>query len=259
MVKREIYDTFILLVVITLDFLILLFLFLLLKFFPNLRGFGHWLTYIGCSISFALSIFAMYLSKITLSSIGLTKKDTLLSLFFIGLSWILTGMILWGIILLNLGGNYKISVTSPQSILKFWLFVGLSEEMFYRGYVFTWIFKRLKKNLSTIWALFFSIVLSNLIFSLSHIPQRIFVMGFPLFSLNMFTSLVKVFISGVLLGWMFYRSRSIIWVGLIHGGMDAPLLSFGEFGPIDSSIMMVVFLLFTEVMRKMVSVRRREK
>ena len=55
---------------------------------------------------------------------------------------------------------------------------------------------------------------------------------------------IMLFITGILLGFVFLRTRNVILVGLIHGGLNVPLLGeSGDFGP------MILFIILFEVVR----------
>ena len=55
---------------------------------------------------------------------------------------------------------------------------------------------------------------------------------------------IMLFITGILLGFVFLRTRNVILIGLIHGGLNVPLLGEnGDFGP------MILFLILFEVFR----------
>ncbi len=66
------------------------------------------------------------------------------------------------------------------------------------------------------------------------------------------TNLAGVFLSGMFSAWLFLRSKNVWWVGLFHGGGDAPLLSLGQNDSITGVGVAVIYLMLTEVM-----VRRR--
>lgn len=89
-----------------------------------------------------------------------------------------------------------------------YLITGLSEEWVYRG-VLTRVFK---ENLSLIWA----IVISSVLFALSHWAEVIFVDGQLPFSKGDFISLGQDLLFGLVFGVMAWRSRSIIWVAFLH-------------------------------------------
>ncbi len=64
-------------------------------------------------------------------------------------------------------------------------------------------------------------------------------------------NLTGVFVVGMLLAWMFLRSRNVILVGFIHGGMNAPLVGpLGDIGPVLLFLVLLEGLYWAEKRRK---------
>ncbi len=61
-----------------------------------------------------------------------------------------------------------------SEILKHWLFVGLSEELWFRGYILTKL-KQIFSGKGKRRSIAASMVVSSIIFALIHIPQRVVV------------------------------------------------------------------------------------
>lgn len=109
-------------------------------------------------------------------------------------------------------------------IVSTWLFVGIGEEVLFRGY----FLKKLVifyENKNAKRATLLAVVVSSAFFSVWHLPVRIFSlingeMGIGL----IMVSLVMLFLLGAGFAWLFIRSGNILLVGLIHGVMDYPLI-----------------------------------
>ncbi|PKN99226.1 MAG: hypothetical protein CVU43_15450 [Chloroflexi bacterium HGW-Chloroflexi-5] len=109
-------------------------------------------------------------------------------------------------------------------IVSTWLFVGIGEEVLFRGY----FLKKLLafyENKNAKRAMLLAVVVSSAFFSVWHLPVRIFSlingeMGIGLIMI----SLVMLFLLGAGFAWLFIRSGNILLVGLIHGVMDYPLI-----------------------------------
>ena len=106
----------------------------------------------------------------------------------------------------------------------------MAEELLFRGYMLRrWreVFTGLAGWKGTALAL----VLTNLVFALWHVPQRL--LSQQLDPAALAPSLVQLFIVGLLLSYFYLRSRNIVFTGLVHGGLNAPLLGVsGDFTPV---------------------------
>ena len=118
----------------------------------------------------------------------------------------------------------------PGRILLQWLAVGMAEELLFRGYMLRrWraVFGGLAGWKGTALAL----VVTNLVFALWHVPQRL--VSQQLDPAALAPSMVQLFIVGLLLSYFYLRSRNIVFTGLVHGGLNAPLLGVsGDFTPV---------------------------
>lgn len=109
-------------------------------------------------------------------------------------------------------------------ILSTWFFVGLGEEMLFRGYFLKAFWRHLtretnrRRTLSTV-------LLSSAFFSLWHLPVRFFgIQSGELDWVTLLVSLVVLFVFGLAFTYLFIRSGNILLVGLVHGLMDYPLV-----------------------------------
>jgi membrane protease YdiL (CAAX protease family) len=110
--------------------------------------------------------------------------------------------------------------------LKFLIFVGPAEEFLYRGYVQNKMMNLScsKWGLPRPWAVIAAVIISSIIFAVMHIPQRVII---GVFKNDLIMSLIWPLLSGLLFGYVFYRTDNLLLVSLIHGLFDlsAPLIS----------------------------------
>lgn len=109
-------------------------------------------------------------------------------------------------------------------IISTWLFVGLGEEVLFRGY----FLKKLLayyENKNAKGKTLLAVLVSSVFFSLWHLPVRIFsLINGEMTVWLILISLVMLFLLGVGFAWLYIRSGNILLVGLIHGVMDTPLI-----------------------------------
>ncbi len=223
-------------------------LFELVITFPAMRGLGPWVTYLSSVGLAVLAWLGLSRERIALSEIGGSLPRFLQAVGGVLAGWALWGAILMGIRLLRPDALWSIGVTSPRSIVTYWFFVGLGEEMLFRGYSFVWLsrFFQARGKRGAIWGM----ILSSLLFALFHIPQRMLVLHLSFWSPALWLNLSMVALSGLVQAWVFYRTGNIFWAGFLHGGNDAPLLSFGAHDPFTAIGSMAVFLILTEGLRR---------
>ena len=148
--------------------------------------------------------------------------------------------------LIRAGVDWAGSLGSPSLIFEQWLFVGITEEFLYRGYLLTRVLRcceSLPKPLATVLA----VVLSSAVFATAHIPASLSrqAQGVSLQGIESLLSYVAfVFVAGLVYAYFFLRTRNIILVGLLHGGWNAPLV-----GQQNDLVRVVVFVIVVEVAR----------
>lgn len=109
-------------------------------------------------------------------------------------------------------------------ILSTWLFVGLGEEVLFRGY-FLKAFWRHFTGEADRRRMLKAGLLASAAFSLWHLPIRIVeVISGELNWLVLLVSLVILFLMGLGFTWLYIRSDNILLTGLVHGLMDYPLV-----------------------------------
>ncbi len=108
-------------------------------------------------------------------------------------------------------------------LVSAWFFVGMAEELLFRGYFLTAFGRHFigggKRHMAK------SILLTSAFFSLWHLPVRIYALLTGEMSLFLLLiSLVVAFAIGIGFAWLFVRTQNILAAGLVHGLMDYPLL-----------------------------------
>ena len=121
---------------------------------------------------------------------------------------------LWELLYYALAGEAVLDHVSPMLILtQQWILLGIAEELLFRGYLLS----RLARTFGAISdpkAQFAAVIVSSLVFSLWHIPVRVF-QGASL--PDMMLSLAPVFALGVYLGPVYVRSGNVVCTGFAHG------------------------------------------
>lgn len=207
-------------------FLLPILFFVSIKLF-QLSGLPVYFAQLGLYAAFFLLAFW----GIKKSGIRLTIKihSVLDALFFLLLAWLiyvlilsLTGIIQFSdeIAAVKLVPAWKIWA----QILSTWIFVGLAEELLFRGYILNWLhqaFTNLPNRRRTLMA----ILISSVFFALWHLPVRIYelVNGESSIALILL-SVVVLFVLAVGFAWLYIRTDNILLVGLVHGVMDYPLI-----------------------------------
>jgi membrane protease YdiL (CAAX protease family) len=150
------------------------------------------------------------------------------------LAWSLVGWLLF-LLLIQLLGMVRLSEefqalkNTPAGemgaqILKTWFFVGMGEEVLFRGYIlkaFLRHFTRGTDRRRTVVA----ILLVSAFFSLWHLPSRIIWLISGEIDLILFLiSFLALFLLGLGYAYLFIRSDNILLAGLVHGLSDFPLV-----------------------------------
>ncbi|MCF6277637.1 MAG: CPBP family intramembrane metalloprotease [Anaerolineales bacterium] len=198
-------------------------------------------TTIGSLVTLAIALFAIRNDTVRLGRIGWSQKGLQLAVKVIAVGWVIWAML---IISVNFKMGYPFSENfeSPlPKILVQWLFVGIAEEVLFRGYIFTKLTQFFART-GRVWSKVAGVVISSLIFATFHIPQRVFMHGMELTPDALIRQMFPLFLAGVLLAWLFLRSQNVLLVGLFHGGMNAPLIGReGDLAPI------LLFLVLVEI------------
>jgi membrane protease YdiL (CAAX protease family) len=169
-----------------------------------------------------------YVEKRRIESIGLSRQKFVRNAFFgIFLSLFNYGVAvcLEYILLVRLGGGQLTLILNPENLgltsailmpLTFFLVVGPSEEIQDRGYFQT----RLLEHFSSR----FSILFPSLLFALSHIPIDILIWRYDAWMMSF--HLIGVFVSGCILGYLYYKSSVLTGPIFLHAFIDVQSLAY---------------------------------
>ncbi|RME56790.1 CPBP family intramembrane metalloprotease [Candidatus Parcubacteria bacterium] len=208
---------------------------------PSSVFFKYLLTAIGSLVLLSIALLAIRGDTVTLEEIGWSAKGLQKAGKMIVIGWMI-----WAVLIISInfkmGYPFSDNFESPlPKILVQWCFVGIAEEVLFRGYIFTKLTQLFVKSGRT-WSKVAGIVISSFVFATFHIPQRIFVHSMELTPDGLTRQMLPLFLAGALLAWLFLRSQNVLFVGLVHGGMNAPLLGReGDLAPI------LLFFMLAEV------------
>lgn len=150
------------------------------------------------------------------------------------LAWTLLGWLIFLLVVQLLGAaklpeEFQTLKNTPAwkigaNILSTWIFVGLGEELLFRGYflkAFWQHFTRGTDRRRTVVA----VLLVSAFFSLWHLPSRIVWLISGEVNVVLFLiSLLALFLLGIGYAYLFVRSDNILLVGLVHGVSDFSLV-----------------------------------
>lgn len=200
--------------------------FIAIKLF-DLSGLPLYFAQLGLyALFFVLAFWGMKQSQIRLPFSGRKVLETLVTLLA---SWLIYSVFIsaTGIIRLPEEVAALRSATAWKvwaQIVSTWLFVGIGEEVLFRGY----FLKKLlafyeSKNAKRVTLL--AVLVSSAFFSLWHLPVRLFSLINGEITIGLIlVSLVMLFLLGAGFAWLYLRSGNILLVGLVHGVMDYPLI-----------------------------------
>ncbi len=182
----------------------------------------------------AVALWAMKNDGISPEETGFQWKRLPQALLLLAASWVVIALAYF----LLAGRDALTWIADPVEMAQQWLFVGVGEELLYRGYILIWLlraFSNLKKPL----AVALAVGISSFFFSTMHIPVRLF-NGFALPDLLL--SLGLVFALGIFFSAFYLRARNMVFNGLAHGSWNVPLVgSQGDF------LLLIVILAVIEV------------
>ncbi|MHB8087412.1 MAG: hypothetical protein CVT47_01420 [Thermoplasmata archaeon HGW-Thermoplasmata-2] len=193
----------------------------------NLGGLPLYFEQLGLyAFFFVLAFWGIKQSQISLPFSG---RKVLAALAITLASWLIFVAIITGTGIIRLADE----VTALRSveawkvwaqIVSTWFFVGIGEEVLFRGYFLKKLMAFYEgKNAKN--ATLLAVIVSSAFFSVWHLPVRIVSlfngeMGIGLILI----SLVMLFLLGAGFAWLFIRSGNILLVGIVHGVMDYPLI-----------------------------------
>jgi len=190
-------------------------------------------------VIFSLIIFG--LGKLNLGAIFITRKK-----MYQGITLILCIWLLSQIISLSLSAILTRDVIySENPNENIGSFVGqffgnaAFEELIYRGFFFMQLFLLLRTKTNNWKALIASIILSQLLFALIHIPNRLMINQVD----NLASELIKLFIIGVVLTIIYARSTNLIFLIGVHSLINVPLNFLEPVFPVELIIFIITIII----------------
>jgi membrane protease YdiL (CAAX protease family) len=169
-----------------------------------------------------------YIEKRGLGSMGLSKRKLVGNALFgvlLSLFNYFVVICLEYVLLVQLAGGQLTLILNPENLdwvsaffmpLTFFLAVGPSEEVQSRGYFQTRLLEHFGPRLS--------ILFPSLLFALSHIPIDILIWRYDVWMMSF--HLIGVFVSGCLLGYLYYRSGVLMGPIFLHAFIDTQSLTY---------------------------------
>ena len=183
-------------------------------------------TMISSLIFGLLAIWAMQKDNLEFRLIGFQTTKLYQAIFILFIGWSIFSAIL--LCFLMFSGKDVIPIfAEPKSILLHWLFVGIGEELLYRGYLITsllYVFTSFPQKRQ----IFLAVILDNTIFATAHIPSLIYNTTQQDRVAEMLSFLPAAFVLGLVFTYFFLRTRNILLAGLIHGSINVPLIRISD-------------------------------
>ncbi|MBN2086029.1 MAG: CPBP family intramembrane metalloprotease [Anaerolineales bacterium] len=161
--------------------------------------------------------------------------------------------------LANIDNDLQLLASTPvwrifRKILLTWIFVGMGEELLFRGYFLPSIQKKFN-NGTSLRRMAIAIVISSLLFSIWHLPDRIVqIISGQMPVVMLIPSLLIVFLIGLGYAFLFMRTNNIFLVGLLHGIADFPLIGLNLLSSIPVSIpLLIIAISGIEIYRRIKS------
>lgn len=190
-----------------------------------------------------LAWWALKRDAIAPETIGLTFSKIPQTLIILAAGWVVWAGI-WALIALPQvrasGQDISLFISTPSAIFQQWLFVGICEELLFRGYLLTrlqFAFSRIAERWSTLLA----ILVSGLIFATAHVPAKLSGLIDEGAWFVILPGVVEIFILGLSFAYFFLRTRNVTLTGLIHGGWNAPLIGKQDM------LRLVIFIVVVEI------------
>ena len=188
---------------------------------------------------------------VSASDVGLDRASVIPGVVPVLLIW--AGVNGAGLVLLLAGQSGRIGLP-PELSPVLWLvlalsqlvFVGIAEEFAFRGYLQNRVIAQVGGG-ETRLRVFTGIVVAAALFSIWHVPQRVFVQG--LAAPDLLPSLVIIAVYGTILGVIYELTRNVVFVGVLHGTLNfAPLVVFdGAMEPMTDAVVVGIPLLVVAV------------
>ena len=212
-------------------------------FTPIAEATNYWIqpTLVGNLISLAVFSFIIFVvGKHDLRSVWLTPEKLKSAALLIFAIWFLSQLVA---ILGTYFSTGNIVFVDRINVLAGYLLGQLFgnaafEELIYRGIFFLQIYILLKNSLSINKALVLSILLSQILFALIHIPNRLMVNQVENLGLNLF----GLFVMGVVLAIIYFRTKNLAFLIGVHALLNEPFNLIQTSFPMKRIVLILVIL-----------------
>lgn len=233
-------------VIITVSFAVTILFWAAIRQF-HLQGLPLYFTQLGLYLFFFL--IALWGLKQEQIALHVAKRHIIEALAYSLAGWLVFLLVIQLFGLVQLPLEFETFFKAPAwkigaQILSTWLFVGIGEEVLFRGYILNSFWKRFTFGTDRQRKVR-AVLLSSVIFALWHLPVRIIeITTEGLDWITLLVSMLAAFMLGLGFAFLYVRSENIILTGLVHGLMDYPLV--GKSTQL-SLIILVVAILCVEI------------
>ena len=200
-------------------------------------------TIVSALIIGVVAIWAIRKENIRLETIGFQKTKLWQVALISLIGWIVFAMIYVGV-LSAAGEDIFPFLGKPRLIFQQWLFVGMGEELLFRGYLITSLLTAFAR-VSEKWHMALAVFIGNSIFATAHIPVALYKATEQGKVAELLSYIPAAFLVGLILSYFFLRTHNVLLAGLIHGSINAPLIG-KEDDPLTLLAVVVVFVIATE-------------
>lgn len=219
----------VLVIILLLTFLLVALFWVATQIF-QLKGLPLYFTQIGLYL--LLFLLACWGLKQEQMALPIGRRQILEALAWTLVSWLFFVLLIQVLGMLRLADELQALKNIPAwkiglQILSAWVFVGMGEEILFRGYVLNALRRHFTRGTDRR-RIGVAFILSSVFFSLWHFPSRLTWLISGEVDLVLFlVSFLALFLLGLGYAWLFVRSENILLTGLVHGLSDLPLLGKG--------------------------------
>ncbi|MBN2385798.1 MAG: CPBP family intramembrane metalloprotease [Anaerolineales bacterium] len=235
-------------IIITLAFVLTMIYWGMIRLF-QLQGLPRYFTQLGLYL--VLILLAWWGNRQEHISLPVTKRFIVETLAVSLVGWLFFVLLIHLLGLAQLSNEILALQETPAwkiglQILSTWLFVGIGEEVLFRGYFLKAFWQHFTIEPSQK-RMVRAILLSSVIFSLWHLPIRIaWILSGEMDWITLPVSLLVLFLLGLGFAYLYVRSDNLLLVGLVHGLMDYPLVGkSSQMAP----VILVVAIICVEIIR----------
>jgi membrane protease YdiL (CAAX protease family) len=192
----------------------------------HLEGLPLYFTQLGLYLFlFLLALWGLRQEQLTLP---INARRILEALIGTLISWLFFLLFIQLLGIANLPAEFQVFQSTPTwkigaKILSTWFFVGIGEEVLFRGYFFQAFLQRFTSGTARQRKVTTSLLVSA-IFSLWHFNRILWLLSGEIDLVIFLISLFVLFLLGLAYTYLFIRSDNILLAGLVHGVSDFPLV-----------------------------------